>query len=114
MSLWVRNKHTFTALNTLTKTIEARVWKGFITTLSVGDIIDIMFQNTMNMKVVITKISYYDNFDRMCDVEDVTKIMPPEYYDHSSIMKLMSYYSSEMVNKYGVVAIHIDKISCNS
>lgn len=110
MQLWIKNLNTFMAIDNEEKTIETRVWKGFISTLSVGDIIDIIYKNTHNSKAIITRINYYINFDLLCDSEDISKIFPQNYYNESIFMRIKSYYSIEQINKYGIVAIHIQKI----
>lgn len=109
MVLSIKTLNTFNQLCKKEKTIEARVLRGYIKTLSVGMTITISHNNENN-EFMINQLCYYDSFKDMVDTEVLNKIVPHVSTKDLVLQHLHNYYSESILKKNKVVAIHLTLI----
>ena len=107
MTLYIRNINTFIALEAQLKTIEVRIYRGFIKTLNIGDDIEIKYTN-ISSKFKIIDIRIYNNFETILNSESLSKIMPYVNTIEEGLHLLNSYYKKN--NNHRVVAIYLSKV----
>ena len=110
MTLFIKRSITFEALISGTKTIEARIFKGFICTLNCGNLIHICHGNA-DVVFTIISITCYDTFEDMLLSIPIHNILPYVDTYEDGISLLHTYYSDRMLENNKVVAIELQKIS---
>lgn len=104
MNLW---DESFQKVKDKTKTIEMRLCDEKRSLISVGDIIE--FTNTKNgenLECIVTSLFKYKNFDELYGHHDKISIGYSEN-EIASPTDMLSYYSIEKIEKYGVLGIEI-------
>ena len=104
------NKIWFDHIKQGNKTIEGRLKKGKFQTFKKGDIIYFKNENK-TIKVQIINIIEYKDFKTYLEKEGLKRTLPGINSIKKGIKVYRSFYTKEMENEYGVLAIEIQLIN---
>jgi ASC-1-like (ASCH) protein len=94
------------------KTVEGRLNKGGFKNLKVDQLL--IFENDgKSVLVKIKKINLYKSFESYLMQEGLRKTLPGIETIQDGVNIYRKFYSAEMEQQYGILAIHIKKISAN-
>ena len=99
-------KRFFNMLKDGSKIVEIRVAFSSMKSIKVGDVI--RFNNDSSCRMLVTRISHYNNFNEMMDSEDINEINPRQRADEL-LRELRQIFPSNK-EKLGVVAFKMEKI----
>lgn len=108
--LYIRKEETFHQINNKEKTIEVRLFRGFVKTLNVNDTIMIMY-DVQRTYVKVIRIRRFSSFKNMLEKECLNNIMPSCKNKQEAMARFRTYYKKYDETKFTVVAIEISIIS---
>ena len=104
MNLW---NESFQKIKNKTKTIEMRLCDEKRSKISIGDVIE--FTNTKNNEIlecIVSNLYKYENFEQLYENHNKIEIGYSDG-DIADPKDMLTYYSLEIINKYGVLGIEI-------
>lgn len=100
----------FTKIKAGTKTVELRLYDEKRKNIKVDDIIEFTNrENLEKMSVIVTGLNIYPNFEELYEHYDKV-VIGYEVDEIANPCDMEKYYSKEMQEKFGTVAIEIKKI----
>ena len=92
------------------KSVEGRLNKGTFSKFKVQD--EIKFHNQGDVfNVEIIKVNHYDTFKQMLEQEELQKCLPGSPSIECGVRVYREFYSEEIEQKLGVLAIQIKKLN---
>ena len=92
------------------KTIEGRLRKGKFLDIKRGDIVTILNSDNSRITRKIKRVTKYTSFNNMIILEDIDYILPGVNSLEEGLTIYRQFYTKEMEEKCGVVAIEIESI----
>lgn len=111
MSLYIRNYETFINISDGKKKIEIRLAYGFNLTIKPGDKLSLQYRK-IKIPIIITDVSYYKLFDNLYNNIRISHVFPDiaEINYEKARNKFHSYYSPDKLDRYPIVALHLQVI----
>ena len=93
------------------KTIEGRIRKGYYCLIKPGDhIIIYNEEETDNIEVLVKSVRNYKSIKEMIENEPLKKILPDVEAIDQGIEVYRRFYTQEQEEKFGIVAIEIERL----